>query len=171
MRYQYQVVTILVICFLTIGLPPAFLEAAIEDSQKQSDDKLASYAQVSYCDLLQHPKEYDGKQVAMRASYRYFFEVSEMFCLKCRDKGKTWLEYSFDNAKTVNRALRNTPDHQGIINAVFYGTFRGTEGGYGDGGYLYKFDLEFVKDVKVVYRDGRDPELLPANVKKKVCQE
>lgn len=156
---------------LAICLPSAYPVRAVVNSENQNGSKMTGYPQVSYCDLISHPQEYDGKQVAVRASYRYGFEFQEMFCLKCRGQGKTWLEFGFEAAPNVRRALRKAPNDHGTVNAVFYGTFRGRRGPYGDGGYAYKLDLEFLKDVKVVYREGMAPDLLPSNVQKQLCQE
>ena len=140
-------------------------------AQKRSDGEMTAYTRINYCDLINNPQDYDGKQVVFNASYRYGFEWQEIFCLSCKGRGKIWLEFGNDPAPAVRQSFRKTPKHQGIVKAVFYGTFHGIKGNYGDGSYPYRFDLEFVKEVKVVYRDGRSPELLPAEVQKKVCQE
>jgi len=137
----------------------------------QSDKELVGYTQVKYCDLVSHPNKYDGKQVAVSASYRYGFEWQELFCLKCGGDGKTWLEFNEKTLDNTSRSLRKAPRNQGIINAVFYGTFGGTKGPYGDGSYPYRFDVNFVRDVKVVSRDGWHPNSLNPDVQKQLCQE
>src|SRR5215475_6553753 len=140
------------------------------NTQSESNRELEGYTQVSYCDLIRDLKKYENKRVAVSASYRYGFEWQELFCMGCRGQVKTWLEVTEKNANAFRRALRKAPRDHGIINATFYGIIDGSNGPYGDGGYSYRFDVELVKDVKVVYRDGRAPELLPADVQKQLCQ-
>jgi hypothetical protein len=147
-----------------------FGERAKAKAQHHSEVEMEGYQPVSYCELMRHPKEYDGKSVAVRTTYRYGFEWQEMFCVKCRDQGKTWLEFAAETSSAVRRALGKAPRHQGTLNATFFGTFRGTKGPYGDGGYAFRFDLRSVKGVEVVSKNGWTPERLSANEQKKLCQ-
>lgn len=158
------------IFLLVVCLPLACPGWITARTQSKSNQELEGYTQVSYCDLIRNLKEYENKRVAVSASYRYGFEWQELFCMKCRGQGKTWLEFNEKTADAVRHALRKAPRDHGIINATFYGTLDGSNGPYGDGGYSYRFDVESIKDVKVVYRDGRAPELLPADVQKQLCQ-
>jgi hypothetical protein len=157
--------TLLLACLLFTC--PSWITA---HTQTKSNQELEGYIQVRYRDLIRNLKEYEHKRVAVSASYRYGFEWQELFCLECRDQGKTWLEVTEKNANAFRRALRTAPRDHGIINATFYGILDGSNGPYGDGGYAYQFEVELVKDVKVVYHDGRVPELLPAEVQKQLCQ-
>ena len=75
------------------GLSFALEIQAAAMARKRGESEKADHAAMSYCELLRHPKEYDGKDVVVRASYRYGFEWQEMFCLDCRRLGKTWLEF------------------------------------------------------------------------------
>jgi hypothetical protein len=129
-----------------------------------------AYLPVSYCELVQKPMDYDGKKVAVRASYRYGFEWQEMFCMRCRAARKTWLEFEAGAAAGVRHALAKAPHDQGTLNATFYGIFRGVRGPYGDGGYDFKFDLTSATAVEVVSRQGWVPERLTHNEQKKLCQ-
>jgi hypothetical protein len=147
----------------------AFGGGATAKAQQHGEADMAGYTPVSYCELVRHPKEYDGKNVAVRASYRYGFEWQEMFCIKCRDQGKTWLEFEAETASAVRRALGKAPRHQGTLNATFYGTFRGAKGPYGDGGYVFRFDVKSVKAVEIVSKDGWAPERLSASEQQKLC--
>jgi hypothetical protein len=124
---------------------------------------------VTYCDLVKNPERYDGKEVIVRAAYRYGFEWQEMFCLECREIGKTWLELDDDITPTSKAALRKAPKNEGTINAVFSGTFHSSKGPYGDGGYRFKFVVKTISQVEVVYKDGRVPDELPLDAQKKLC--
>jgi hypothetical protein len=135
---------------------------------------LAGYIPVQYCELVQHWNEYDGKNVAIRASYRYGFEWREIFGMKCLEQ-ITWAEFEpeSDSAeKSIDRAMRKIPRQQGTINATFYGTFKGTKGHrYGHlGGYAFGFDVKFIEDVEVVSKDDLIPPKLSVKEQNKLCQ-
>lgn len=125
---------------------------------------------VEYCDLVKNPEKYDGKEVAVRATYRYGFEWQEMFCLDCRDMGKTWLEIDEDNiTKKSKKILKKFPKDDGTINALFTGTFDSSKGSYGDGGYRFRFVLKEISQAKLLTKSGGDPKQLPDDTRKKVC--
>lgn len=157
------------ILLLLVYLPLVYLGWITVLAQSKDKQELEGYTQVRYCDLVSHPKGYENKQIAVSASYRYGFEWQELFCLKCRDKGKTWLEFDEKTASTARRSLSKAPRNQGIVNATFYGIFE-SKGPYGDGGYAYRFNVKSMKDVKVIYSDGRAPSLLPPEIQKQLCQ-
>jgi hypothetical protein len=139
-------------------------------AQGTSQANTAGYSPVSYCELIRHPKDYDGKKVAVRATYRYGFEWQELFGVKCRDQGRTWLEFGADSASATRRALAKAPNHQGTLNATFYGTFQASKGPFGDGGYAFKFDVQSVKAVEVISKDGWAPERLSTSEQQRLCQ-
>lgn len=124
---------------------------------------------ITYCDTVNDSKKYDGKEVSVRATYRYGFEWQELFCLDCRKVGKTWLEFDDDAVAQYKAALKKFPKHQGTVNAVFTGTFESSKGPYGDGGYRFKFVVRAISNAEVVSKSGWDPEHLPSNSRKKVC--
>jgi hypothetical protein len=144
----------------------AFVLAGV---QKRSDVRTGNFMRVNYCDLVGNPNAYDGKTVTVGATYRYGFEWQELFCVQCRDQGKTWLEFDPDSMAAIRRALNKAPRNQGTLNARFYGVFRSAQGPYGDGGYTYRFDLNFVEGVEIVSKSGGSPESLSANEQKKLC--
>src|SRR5262245_14340650 len=156
---------LLLACLLSMR--PGWITA---NAQSKNNQELEGYTQVSYCDLIRNLKEYENKRIAVSASYRYGFEWQELFCMGCRGECKIWFEFNENTANAVRRSLRKAPRDHGIINATFYGILDGSNRPYGDGGYAYQFDVESVKDVKVVYRDGRAPELLPEDLRKQLCQ-
>lgn len=123
---------------------------------------------VAFCDLVINPDKYNGKEITTRATYRYGFEWQEVFCLACEGKTKVWLEFSEDLTVKSKAALRKAPKNHGIINAVFTGTFR-TSGPYGDGGYGFQLEVKDAKNVEVVSKDIEHQNLLPSNVRRRMC--
>jgi hypothetical protein len=149
---------------LLSAAPVAAQARASHDTAKAD---LAGYMEVSYCDLIRNPEAYDGKRVAVQATYRYGFEWQELFCLKCR-WARTWLEFPAEPDRPIK--FHNAPRYQGTINATFYGKFCGRKGAYGDGGYQYQFDVDFARDEKVVSKSGADPSALSPVEQRRVCQ-
>ena len=122
---------------------------------------VSGYAQnsVAYCDLVRHPDKYNGKEVSVRATYKYGFEWEELYCLECKEKGKTWLELipaSLDKAS--EKALNRVPKGAGIVNVTVQGGFTLVSGGHFGhlNGYPYKFVASKVSNVEVVVKGMKD---------------
>lgn len=133
-----------------------------------SADEHVQYLSLSYCDLVQNPDRYSGQRVSFTATYRYGYEWQELYCLTCRDAGKTWLEFPQDPPKEMKKAFKGTPKGQGTLNANFKGVFQ-TNGSYGDGSYKYQLALEHIADVQVISRSGGVPGVLPEPARRRVC--
>ncbi|HKS30533.1 MAG TPA: hypothetical protein VJS44_22095 [Pyrinomonadaceae bacterium] len=157
------------ICFLTGALLFSFLWMnPISLGMRTVQIGKCEPSVVTYCDLVRNPEKYDSKEVTVRATYRYGFEWQEMFCLECREIGKTWIEFK-DIAPDVKAQLRKLPKHQGTINAVFTGTFQSSNGPFGDGGYSFRFIVKAVSRIEVISKDGWTPNKLPLDAQKKIC--
>ncbi|HEY2823599.1 MAG TPA: hypothetical protein VGJ06_21315 [Candidatus Acidoferrum sp.] len=119
----------------------------------------SSYSQesVSFCDLLRNPEKYDGKEVIVRATWRYGFEWSQFYCIDCLPKQTTWLEISPDLDEKSSRVLRRRPK-SGIVNITVQGIFQ-SGGHFGHlNGYQNRFIAREVKDVVVVSSGMKSPE-------------
>ena len=110
-----------------------------------------SQTPLNFCDLLRNPQQHSGQEVRIRATYRYGFEWSELYCLSCRDKGKAWLEFAgLDDAS--DQAVRRLPKGSGIVNLTVQGTFvSGARFGH-ENRYLYKIVARKVSDVAIVQK-------------------
>ena len=75
---------LVVIFVLLVGL-----SAVAQTSSKDSKSKTKA---VGLCELLSNYNEYEGQEVEVSASYRFGFEYSQLFCLKCV-KTKIWVEF------------------------------------------------------------------------------
>ena len=113
-----------------------------------------SQAPVTFCDLLRSPDKYNGKEVRVRATYRYGFEWSELYCLDCLDKGKAWLDLVAVGT-TAEPAFRRLPKGAGIVNLTVEGVFvSGNTYGH-QNGYRYQITPGKISDVKVVQKGGK----------------
>lgn len=123
---------------------------------------------VNFCDLLKEPKKYDGKKVTVRATYRYGFEWQEIYCLECRNLGKVWLEIGDITSKS-GKIFNNFSKNDGTINGIFTGVFQSSEAPFGDGGYKFRFWLEEISKPELLTKSGGDPQQLPDNIRKRIC--
>jgi hypothetical protein len=118
----------------------------------------SSYSQesISFCDLLRNPEKYDGKEVIVRATWRYGFEWSQFYCLDCSLKQPTWLEISSDLDEKSSQVLRRRPK-AGIVNITVQGIFQ-SGGHFGHlNGYQNRFVAQRVSDVAVVSKGMKSP--------------
>jgi hypothetical protein len=127
---------------------------------------------VEYCRIVQKPESVKGVEVSVSATYRYGFEWSEMYCLGCLDSGRTWVDFDESVETTTKSALlkrlHQNEDLGRTANVVFSGVLEGP-GRYGhEGAYRFKFIVKSVRDVKIILKDGRVPDQLPEEVKKRV---
>ena len=118
-------------------------------------DGIHSQAPITFCDLLKEPYKYNRQEIRVRATYRYGFEWSELYCLDCLEKGKVWLDTgALDTAS--ERSLSKLPD-AGIVNLTVQGTFM-TGGTYGhQNGYRYQVTADKITDLKVIQKGIKSP--------------
>ncbi len=109
------------------------------------------------CELLRHPEKFNGKVVKVRATHRYGYEWSQLYCLSCRELGNVWLEIPLDLDKGTEKALKKMPKDAGIVNITVEGVFR-AGGTYGHlNGYRYQLTAQKIRDVAVVVKGMRTP--------------
>jgi hypothetical protein len=137
-----------------VGLSLLLLWPVNLGSGKQIPRNKTDLDLVSYCDLVSNPEKFEGKEVTVRASYRYGFEWQELFCLECRKVGKTWLEFGDDFTHESRVGLKRFPKSQGTINAVFTGIFHSSKGSYGDGSYRFQLMLRVITHAELVSENG-----------------
>jgi hypothetical protein len=92
----------------------------------------------------------------VRATYRYGYEWSELYCLECLDKGKAWLDIPIDIDDASLKSLKRTPKGAGIVNLTVQGTFR-SGGFFGHmNGYRHEFTARKISNVAVVLKGMKD---------------
>lgn len=124
---------------------------------------------VTFCDLVRSPQEFSGKEVTVRATYRYGFEWQEFYCLDCLDKGKAWLEIPVDIDDASEKAMRRAPKGAGIVNLTVHGTFfSGSTYGHLNG-YRYKLVAKNISRVAVIVKGMKSVEEERAAEKRWAC--
>ena len=117
----------------------------------------SSETPLTFCDLLRNPDQYNGKEVTVRVTWRYGFEWSQLYCLDCSDKGRAWLDTSYDLDNASIKALRRTPKGAGIVNLTVEGVFM-SGGHFGHlNGYPYQLVAHKVSHVAIVLRGMKGP--------------
>ena len=124
---------------------------------------------TNFVDVVQRAKEFDGKRISVRATYRYGFENSELYCLPSSEMARVWLRYAPDLPKATQDIKKRFPKGAGTVNGIFTGIFRGTRGAYGDGGYDYQLEVENIGNVEVISKSGAGPDRLQPGERSKVC--
>lgn len=146
--------------YISVALLACIVSCGITEAQQPE--------RVRFCDLLKDPGKFDGRAVTLKASYRYGFEWQELFCVSCKGAVRVWLNLGEEPSKALARELRRLPKHQGTVNGIFTGVFRGKASAYGNGGYRYQLDLSALTGVDVVSKSGAVPEVLPAADRKRL---
>jgi len=111
-----------------------------------------------FCELLRNPEKYNGKEVTVRATWRYGFEWSQFYCLDCLDKGRAWLQVPSDLEEDgpSAKALRGIPKGAGIVNITVQGVFM-SGGHFGHlNGYPYQLVARKVSSVAIVLKGMGD---------------
>lgn len=118
---------------------------------------ICSQSLPTFCDLIRNPEKYSGKEVTIRATYRYGFEWSELYCLDCLDQGKVWLDMPTALEDTSAKSLRKMPKGAGIVNLTVQGIFV-SGGTFGhSNAYRYKIDPTRISDVVVLQKGMKSP--------------
>ena len=110
---------------------------------------------IAFCDLLRNPQKYNGQKVTVRATWRYGFEWSQLYCLDCLDNGKAWLDRASDLDEASERALKKTPKGAGIVNLTVEGVFR-SDGTFGHlNGYRYEIVPSKISHISVIQKGAK----------------
>lgn len=112
---------------------------------------------ITFCDLLRNPEKYNGKEVTVRATYRYGLEWQQLYCLDCLEKGKALLEVPDNGDESLERSLKRTPK-AGIVNLTVQGLFMSGRT-YGHmNGYHYQITAHKISNVVVLLKGMKSLE-------------
>ena len=119
---------------------------------------IRSQTSPTLCDLIQNPEKYNGKEVIIRATYRYGFEWSELYCLDCLDLGKVWLDMPTALEETSANSLKKMPKGAGIVNLTVQGVFV-SGGTFGhSNAFRYRIEPTQISDVAVLQKGMKSRE-------------
>jgi hypothetical protein len=152
------------LCFwISIIIALFFSSMAWGQGKLKDNDNIET---VSFCEIIQTPKDFAEKKIRLKAIFRFGYEWSELFCLNC--KGRIWLEYgdSFDNlTKSSIRKKVKWSEKGKTVNIVAVGKLY-ISGRYGHlGGYKYKFVTDYIEEAEVILNDS--PSILPLEIQSK----
>lgn len=127
---------------------------------------------TEFCDLIRDASKHVGREVKVRATYRYAFEHSEIYCLGCTDD-RVWVEFDSSFKKRTKYKLRERIGDNGFqgrtVNVVAIGKLITGEG-YGHFGvYPFKFVISSLVEAEIVSQKGTAIEALEPTEKAKVC--
>jgi hypothetical protein len=160
---QKSIILILWILLLTLGGGSANTEEVAVASDIPT---------VDYCDLIRQAKDYDQKQIRIKAVYRVGYEWSEIYCPDCfNQKERTWVEFDDDLESCTNsKIVKLLGDDGKTLSVTVVGVFHSSSIRYGHmGSYRFKFAVKCVESAKLLLKDGRSPNLVPSNLLKGVC--
>jgi hypothetical protein len=126
-------------------------------------------ATVTFCDLLNNPERYNGRVVTVRATYKYGYEWSYLYCLSCRDKGRVWLEFPVDLDASATKALKRAPKYAGIVNVTVEGTFIKCRGCGHLNAYPFQLTGNKASNVSVLIKGMKGPDEEEAAEKRWAC--
>jgi len=124
---------------------------------------------ITYCELAANPTRFAGKEVRVKAIYRYMFEVQSLESPVCcpRSEGKIWGEISPDLEGRSLELFKRFPEGMGLVLGVFVGTIR-TGDAYGDGSYRSELLVNRIQELIHISKSPRqqdNPAWAPANCK------
>jgi hypothetical protein len=116
---------------------------------------------VSFCELIQNPELYNGKEVRFRAQYLSEFEASAFGDSNCTTKGKqTWVEFDRESIKASTKpelyrkveeqVFRCGDNYWCVTEMLVTGVFHADDKGYG-----HLFQYRFMVTVKNIEEIGR----------------
>src|SRR5437763_2293008 len=119
----------IVVCCLLMSLASCRQHSA-DGNGNVTSTKEAQPVSVNFCDLIKSPKAFDGKEVRVKAVYRYGFEWSELYSLQCvlEEAGEhyVWMEGTRASCKSPD-VLVGDMAHVGpngrTVGVIAIGTF------------------------------------------------
>lgn len=159
--------------FFVILILTCFPSCRAPDIQEPSIWQNTSGLQdASVCQLLESPGSYSGRTIRVKAVYRYGFEWSELYSLKCSNDKRIWVER--EDRKCEKAGTVEEMEYAGMggrtYGIVAEGTLiEGDELGYGHfNSFDYLFRIQCFE--KAVRLDGKGyvPGSLSTESRKKV---
>ena len=128
---------------------------------------------VNLCDLIQSPEKFEQKMVRVKAIYRYGFEWSEIYSLKCKTTKRVWVESKDVKCKDADRV--DKMDFAGMGGRTFgvitVGQFTGEKRGYGHmNEFNYLLKVKCFEKAEYLDDKGSVPEALAPEQSQKISE-
>ena len=128
---------------------------------------------VSFCVLMSDSEKYRDKEVRIKATYRYGFEIAELYCLGC-DKTHAWVEldedYKEHSKSRYVRMIKSNGFQGRTVNVEVIGTLV-SGSGFGHFGRLpFKFVVKSLVKAEIIADTGPEPHALSQKERKKLCR-
>ena len=113
---------------------------------------------LELCDIVKNSESYNNKEITFRATWRYGFEWTYLYCLHCETE-HIWVQASEEELDSVTRrVLTSKPKGAGIVNVTLTGVFK-TGGRYGhQSGYRHEFIVKKAWNLVVLSKGMKNPE-------------
>jgi len=124
---------------------------------------------VRLCDVLDHPRDFDGKELVLTAGLRLGFEWQELMCFTCNSAQRVWVE--FDEDVKGWRRIGKARAFDQVYKVTVRGTFSTGDGTYGHlNGYRFQLHVSEIRRARRIwsFRD-RQRELSPS-LKATLCE-
>ena len=121
---------------------------------------------VGLCGLLLTPDEFDGRRVRIHAVYRYGFEWSEFYCLRCDGPEHIWVAFSPRHRTCTKRLAQQALGGDSLtgrtVEVTVTGTFHSSGGRYGHmNAFDYLFVVDCVEEARTLLNSSPVPSALP----------
>jgi hypothetical protein len=119
--------------------------------------------EVTYCQLIKAPHAYVGKEIRVRAIYRYGFEVSNLDPPECcvEEPVSIWVE-AWELDPRSRRLFRRFQKGMGLSRVVFTGVLE-SSGPFGAGGCPFRLTVGHVDAVEATAHLSENPSWAPKN--------
>lgn len=112
---------------------------------------------VKLCELVANPAKYEGKEIAVFATYRFGIETQILWCLSCTcDRCPAEAIVGVDEEQLPDAIRRRIPSGAGTVNGIFRGRFN-SQGDTGRHEMIIR--LTSIAKMVILY-DGIPPETL-----------
>lgn len=141
------------------------------DSQTSAQKEGSKTNEVSFCEMMQSPEQFGKEPVKVKAVYRYGFEWSEFYSLKCEPKKRIWVERAETECENAGQIEKFEPAAMGgrTYGVVAVGTLIEKKDGYGYmNNYNYLFMVKCFEKSVLLDREGYLPHALDSEQHRRI---
>lgn len=160
------------LCLLLLSISCTSTNKSTKSGNQSAGKSSDEIIDVNFCDLIKTPEKYEQKQVRVKAIYRYGFEFSQMYSLKCLTRTDVRVEAreaKCTNAGRVDEMDATGYDEGRTVGVVVVGRLSGPERDtYHPSGAGYLFTVDCFVRAEMLDRAGYIPASLTPEQRRKV---